>query len=401
MIVMRKAYKYLIIGGGMTADAAVKGIRELDEGGEIGIISAEADRPYLRPPLSKGLWTGDKSIDEIWCGTEREGVEFSLSRLALALEGDKREVIDDHGDTYSYDQLLIATGGKPRRLPFGGDNIIYYRSRRDYLRLRKLVDEKNNFSILGGGFIGAELAAALALNNKRVNMIFPEAAICARLLPIELARMLNRYYEDRGVTLLSGRKPSGITLEDHICGVHLENGHMFPSDGVVAGIGIEPNTELPVAAGFEVDDGIVVDQQLRTANPRIFAAGDVANFPSPQLGRRMRVEHEDNALEMGRAAGRNMAGAGENYEHLPFFYSDLFELGYEAVGETDPALDVFMDLKDPSQQGCIFYLRKERVRGIVFWNIFGKVAAGRALIASPGPHHPEQLRVWMQEQRSQ
>lgn len=392
-----KAYKYLIIGGGMTADAAVTGIRQRDESGTVGILSAESDPPYARPPLSKGLWTGDKILEDLWCATERKGAEIIRSRRAVGLDRGQREVTDDQKDVYRYEQLLIATGGTPRRLPFGEGSVIYYRTSEDYRRLRKLVKTGEHFAVFGGGFIGAELAAALTLKEKHVTMVFPEAAIGALLLPITFASMLNTYYEDRGVTLVTGRKPSTVDTAKGVLGVHLENGHVFSVDGIVAGIGIEPNTRLAEAAGLDVNNGIRVDPHLRTNDSRIFAAGDVANFFNPILDRRMRVEHEDNALSMGEMAGRNMAGAEEVYHHLPYFYSDLFDVGYEAVGETDPSLNTLTDLKDPGEKGCIFYRKQDRVRGVVFWNVFGKVDAGRELIAAPGPHTPDGLRSWMRE----
>jgi NADPH-dependent 2,4-dienoyl-CoA reductase/sulfur reductase-like enzyme len=392
-----KQYKYLIIGGGITADAAVKGIREVDESGTVGIISAEPDPPYARPPLSKDLWTNDKKIDDIWCGTEQKGAEIISATRALSLDPGKQEVTDDHGEVYRYERLLLATGGTPRRLPVGDDEVIYFRTCGDYRLLRAICEDADRFAVLGGGFIGAEIAAALKINDKQVTMVFPEAAICGRLLPSEFAAALSRYYEDRGVTIVAGRKPSAIDAEKGVLGVHLENGHMFSVDGIVAGIGIEPNTKLADDAGFDVDNGIIVDEQLRTKHPHVFAAGDVANFANRLLGKRLRVEHEDNALTMGRTAGRNMAGEEQPYHHLPYFYSDLFDIGYEAIGETDPSLETITALREPEEKGCIFYMKGERVRGVVFWNVFDKVDAGRELIAAPGPHDQEGLRAWEKE----
>ena len=392
-----KDYKYLIIGGGMTADAAVKGIRSIDEQGPIGIIADEPDPPYKRPPLSKDLWSGDASLDDIWCNTERKGAEILRGHHACALDARKQEVTLEGGEVTRYEQLLLATGGHPRRLPMGGDDVIHYRTCEDYRRLRALCDQADHFAVIGGGFIGAEIAAALCMNDKKVTMVFPESALCGLLLPTSFAKTLNRYYEDKGVTLVTGRKPSDIHRDEDDMLVHLENGHMFSVDGVVAGIGLEPNTQLAETAGLEVDDGIVVDAQLRTKDAHIYAAGDVANFHNPLLERRMRVEHEDNALTMGETAGRNMAGASQSYDHLPYFYSDLFDVGYEAVGLTDSSLDVITDLKNPQDKGCIFYLQHARVRGVIFWNLFDKVPAGRELIMAPGPHSEDDLRAWTKE----
>jgi NADPH-dependent 2,4-dienoyl-CoA reductase/sulfur reductase-like enzyme len=163
-------------------------------------------------------------------------------------------------------------------------------------------------------------------------------------------------------------------------------------DAVVAGIGITPNTELATKAGLAVENGVVVDEHLRTTHPDVFAAGDVARFTAPSLGTRIRVEHEDNALTMGRAAGRAMAGDRSPYTHLPFFYSDLFELGYEAVGELEPRGETVADWKQPFREGVVYFLRDGRVRGVLLWNVWNQVDAARALIAEPGPFSAGSLK---------
>jgi NADPH-dependent 2,4-dienoyl-CoA reductase/sulfur reductase-like enzyme len=167
---------------------------------------------------------------------------------------------------------------------------------------------------------------------------------------------------------------------------------------VVAGLGIEPNVELAQAASLKVENGIVVDELLRTSHPDIYAAGDVAAFHNPALGKRIRVEHEDNANTMGRLAGRNMAGQSEPYNHLPSFYSDMFELGYEAVGELDSRLETFADWKQPNKEGVIYYLQNGRVRGVLLWNVWGQVDAARELIAEPGPFRAENLKGRLKQQ---
>jgi NADPH-dependent 2,4-dienoyl-CoA reductase/sulfur reductase-like enzyme len=163
-------------------------------------------------------------------------------------------------------------------------------------------------------------------------------------------------------------------------------------DGVVAGIGLEPNTGIARTAKLKTEDGIVVDRFLRTNEPDIYAAGDVASFYNLPLGKQMRVEHEDNANTMGRLAGRNMAGKTEAYRHLPFFYSDMFELGYEAVGEVDSRLEMFADWKRPNKEGVIYYLQNQRVRGVLLWNVWNQVEAARDLIYQPGPFTHKNLK---------
>src|SRR5438477_4091888 len=186
-------YKYLIVGGGMTADAAVTAIRDGDSGGNIAIISAETDMPYNRPPLTKALWKGE-SLDSIWRRTGKKGVDFHLSRNVTKIEPDRKRVIDDQGNVYTFDKLLLATGGRPRRLPFGDDRVIYFRTLADYRRLRALTEYNKRFAVIGSGFIGSEIAAALAMNGKDVVMIFPGVGICQRVFPTELCQFVTNYY---------------------------------------------------------------------------------------------------------------------------------------------------------------------------------------------------------------
>jgi NADPH-dependent 2,4-dienoyl-CoA reductase/sulfur reductase-like enzyme len=384
-------YKYLIIGGGMTADAAVGGIREIDASGSIGIISLETDMPYNRPPLTKGLWKGEP-LESIWRGTEKKGVEFHLGRRIELLDAPRKRVIDDQQNAWTFDKLLLATGGRPRRLPFGDAKIIYYRTLADYRRLRALTEEKKRFAVIGAGFIGSEVAAALAMNGKEVVMVFPGDGICDRIFPRDLSQFLNSYYHEKGVEVMAGESVTGLEERHAQHFLKTASGREVLAAGIVAGIGIEPNVELARAVGLKLENGVIVNEFLQTSNADIHAAGDVASFYSPALGKHIRVEHEDNANTMGRIAGRNMAGQSEPYRHLPFFYSDLFDLGYEAVGELDARLETFVDWKTPFREGVIYYLRDRRVRGVLLWNVWGQVDAARNLISEPGPFEPSDLK---------
>lgn len=383
-------YRYLIIGGGLAADAAARGIRELDKDGSIGLLSQEPDPPYLRPNLSKGLWKG-RPIEKIWRHTEQLGVDIHLGRTAVRLDPAGKLILDAEGKEIRFEKLLLATGGRPIRLPFGGEEIIYFRSLRDYYRLRELSERGERFLVIGGGFIGSEIAAALAMVGKRVTMVFLEDAIGGLIYPPGLAQFLNEYYRSKGVEIVSGDAVASVERSGQMIQVQTKNGLTLEVDGVVAGIGIRPNTALAEEAGLPVDNGIIVDENLRTSHPDIYAAGDVANFFHAGLGKRARVEHEDNAIRMGFQAGRNMAGAGEKYDHIPMFYSDLFDLGYEAVGELSSRLDIVEDWQERYQKGVVYYLEDRRVRGVLLWNVWDRIPAARELLTSPGPFSAEQL----------
>jgi NADPH-dependent 2,4-dienoyl-CoA reductase/sulfur reductase-like enzyme len=389
-------YTYLIVGGGMTADAAVHGIREVDPSGSIGLLSTDGHPPYNRPPLSKGLWK-DKPLESIWRHIEKQRVTLHLGRTAQHLDPQNKRVTDDQGTIYTYGKLLLATGGTPRRLPFGGEQIIYYRTVDDYQRLRALTAAGQHFVVIGGGFIGSEVAAALTMNGKNVVMVFPDDGIGSRVFPPDLARFLNDFYRQKGVEVVTGSRVAGLEMRGSRPVLKVQRARdraerEVVADGVVAGIGIQPNVELARAAGLAVDNGVRVDASLRTSHPDIYAAGDVANFHNPALDQRLRVEHEDNANTMGRLAGQAMAGRSVRYDHLPSFYSDLFELGYEAVGEVDSRLEIVTDWKEPYREGVVYYLRDGRVRGVLLWNVWEQVDAARKLIAEPGPFRPERLK---------
>ena len=386
-----KHHKYLIIGGGLAGDAATGGIRELDPDGSIGMISMEPDPPYMRPNLSKGLWKG-RPVEKIWRKTKERGTELHLNCKAAHIDPKKNLILDGSNEEYTYDKLLLATGGTPNHLPFGEGNIIYFRNFQDYQHLRKMTEQAKHFVVIGGSFIGSEIAAALTMVGEKVTMIFPGSAISENIFPSDLAKFLNEYYRLSGVEVVTGDAVASVQKDGDRLTVRTGSGRAFETDGVVAGVGIHPNLDLAKEAGLKIDNGIVVNEQLQTSLPDIYAAGDAANFFHAALEKRTRVEHENNAVEMGKLAGRNMAGANETYTHAPMFYSDLFDLGYEAVGEMNSKMQTVSDWEEPFKKGVVYYLDDNRVRGVLLWNVWEKVDDARALMMEKGPFKTDDLK---------
>jgi NADPH-dependent 2,4-dienoyl-CoA reductase/sulfur reductase-like enzyme len=366
--------KYLIVGAGMTGDMAAKGIRDHDADGPITMIGSDPHPPYKRPLLTKGLWHGSEE-DSIW-REPAQGVDLVTGRRIVSLDLAGHTATSDAGEEYSWEKLLLSTGARPRQIP-GAEGVVWFRTLDDYRRMREVAGEGAHIVVIGGGFIGSELAASLTDNGCRVTMLFPEAGISERLFPADLSASITDYYREKGIEVLPGEKVSAASGDL----VETDSGRTIEADAVVGGLGVIPNTELAEEAGLEVDDGIIVDEYGRVAGHEdVFAAGDVARFPVTALGTSLRIEHEDHANAHGRAVGANMAGAGTPYEHLPFFYSDLFDLGYEAVGILDSRLEAVEDWQEPYRKGVVTYVEDGRPRGVLLWNVWGKLDEARDLI---------------------
>ncbi len=406
-----KEFKYLIIGGGLAGASAVDGIREVDRDGSILLLAAERHVPYHRPPLSKHLWFKLNRVgivhDPQWYSTKGifvhdeqwyfdRGSRLLLGNSAVSVDTQDHIVTDQVRQSYGYEKLLLATGGYPRHLDIPGGNlpgVCYYRTLDDFLALHAEV--KGGFAVLviGGGFIRSEMAAALTMNKADVTMLFPGDYLVSRVFPKSLGLAITDKYQARGVKLL--RRDTAVSIEKagDMLLTHTRNGKEIRTQLIVAGIGILPTIDLARKAGIQTGDGVVVNDRLQTSAPDVYVAGDNALFPYAALDRRMRLEHWDNALHQGKQAGRNMAGANEPYTYMPYFFSDLFEFSYEAVGDVTSKLDTVADWKKENDTGVIYYLNDNRVRGVMMCNVWDKVPAARDLIAQPGPFRAEDLNA--------
>ncbi|MHB9026981.1 MAG: NAD(P)/FAD-dependent oxidoreductase [Armatimonadota bacterium] len=392
-------YKYIIVGGGRAGASAAMGIREADTEGTILLYAAEPYAPYNRPPLSKQLWTGKKTVEQIFIHPEAYYANLHIDLVTNAevvgLNADDKFILDSRGFGFNFHTLLLATGGVPRVPDIPGaelDGIVYYRTLKDYQAVRNRAVSGATAVIIGGGFIGTEMAAALTLNDVQVTLVYPEPILLPRFFPTGLARAVLEEYRRRGVTLLSGDVAVAFSRSGDKFTTQTRSGKTLVSDILLVGIGLEPRIALAQLAELDIGDGILVNESLQTAVPHVFAAGDVANFPCATLETRQRIEHWDNALMQGKVAGINMTGSRDSYTYLPYFFSDLFDYGYEAIGEIDTRLDVFTDWKDENKKGVIYYLRNNRVRGVLLWNVWDKIRMARELIHSKKPMMPGDLR---------
>lgn len=395
-----KSYQYVIIGGGLAGASAVKGIREVDAEGSILLLGSEQYLPYDRPPLTKKLWYGKKTVNDVFVHDSvfytENGVDLALGVEILQIEQSSHSVVDGNGRKCGYGKLLLATGGTPRTLGIQGSDlweVCYYRYLNDYLRINRDATEGRTATIIGGGYIGSEIAAAM-LDTRGVasTMVFPEAYLVQRVYPEDLGLALQQKLEEKGIRVLSRDLPTSISRRRGKIITQTKKGERIESDLVIVGAGILPSTELASSAGLEVDNGIVVNELLQTSDPDIYAAGDNANFPFPALGDRRRIEHWDHALNQGAYAGRNMAGAEQAYDYIPYFWSDLLDFGYEAVGDISSKLETFADWEEEFQLGVIYFLQNGRVRGVMTVNIYDRQEDARALIRSGERMTPEDLR---------
>jgi NADPH-dependent 2,4-dienoyl-CoA reductase/sulfur reductase-like enzyme len=370
---------YLIAGASLCGAKAAETLRSEGFGGPVILLGRETERPYERPPLSKGYLLGQEDRSVIYVHEEgwyaEHGVDLRLGVTIASVDPAGRTVTTADGDSVGYGRLLLATGASPRQLDIPGasrDGVLYLRTVGDSERLAAAFRGGGRVVTIGAGWIGLEVTAAARAAGCEVTVVEPEPTALYRALGPELGGMFADLHREHGVEFRFGesvseiRGPGGRGLAGRVGEVVTSSGAAVPADVVVVGIGAVPNTGLAEDAGLEVGNGIVTDAALRTSDPNIYAAGDLASSYHPLLGRRVRVEHWANALNSGPAAARSMLGQDVTYDPVPYFYSDQYDLGMEAAG-----------LPEPGRYDQVLYRGDRPGREfIAFWLASGVVVAG-------------------------
>lgn len=383
---------FVIVGGGLAAGKAAETLREHGHEGPILIIGDEQERPYIRPPLSKGYLLGKEARDSIYVHPEdwyaQHGVDLILGTSAKAVDVRAKEVELDDGRLVPYAKLLLATGSSPRRLTVPGadlDNVLYLRRVGDSERLKDAFTRGTRIVVIGDGWIGLETAAAARIAGAEVTVLGHSELPLLKVLGREAAEVFAGLHKDHGVNLRPRVEVERITgTGGRVDGVRLADGSHLPADAVVVGIGITPNVRLAQEAGLEVRNGIVTDEHLRTSGADIYAAGDVANAYHPLLGKHLRVEHWANALHQPGTASLSMLGADAVYDRLPYFYTDQYDLGMEYTGYTKPdGYDRVVFRGDVAQRQFIaFWMSGNRVLAGMNVNVWDVIDSIRALVLS-------------------
>jgi 3-phenylpropionate/trans-cinnamate dioxygenase ferredoxin reductase subunit len=370
---MRDEQTFVIVGAGLAGATAAATLRAEGFGGRIVLVGAEPHAPYERPPLSKGYLTGSADRASVFVHPEpwyaENGVELRASTRVTELDRSRHELVLDGGVRLGYDKVLLTPGAVPRRLSVPGADqadVRYLRSLEDSDRLRAGFSPGARVVLIGAGWIGLETAAAARRAGCDVVVLEHAELPLLRVLGPEVAGVFADLHRDHGVDLQFGVSLAAVRPSGTGATVVLENGTELAADVVLAGIGVLPDTGLAERAGLEVRDGIVVDSGLRTSDPDVFAAGDVANAAHPLLGRHIRVEHWANALNQPRTAARAMLGRPADYDRLPYFFSDQYDLGLEYTGYVPPGgSDAVVFRGDPATREFI-----------AFWMSAGRVLAG-------------------------
>ena len=357
----------VIIGCGQAGGQAAASLRQEKYEGPITMIGQEPYIPYQRPPLSKQYLSGEQEKEKLSLRQEsfysEKEINLMLETSVLSLDPHKKELQLENDETVTYDKLLIATGGRPRKLEVDGHTlkgIHYLRNIDDVDAIKTQMSISQNLVIVGGGYIGLEVASVAIKKGLTVSVLEMESRILERVTTEEMSAFYHQLHTDEGVNILTSTQAKAFkgseTVESVVCG-----DHEIPADLVIVGIGILPNTEMAEAAGLETNNGLVVDEHCRTSNEHIFAAGDCTNHPNPILNRRLRLESVPNAMEQGRVAASNMLGGSKSYASMPWFWSDQYEHKLQMVGFSKDSDQSVVRGDMESKSFTVFYLKDDSI----------------------------------------
>jgi NADPH-dependent 2,4-dienoyl-CoA reductase/sulfur reductase-like enzyme len=364
-----KRSKYVIVGGGMVAGYAAKELVERGlKPGELTILSAESSLPYERPPLSKGFLSGKDTEEGIRISPAdfygQHGIDVRLRCQVEGLDCASKVLRLHSGEELGYEQLVLAAGARPKTLDIPGSKmagILYLRSMEDSKRIRLQAESAKRAVVIGGGFIGMEVAAVLAQKGIAVTMVLHDDRIWKQFFTPAMSSFFEGYYSSRGVSFARRANVAELRGNGSVESVVLQSGDNLPCDFVVAGIGVRPVTEVFANSGIDVSDGVVVDERLQSNQPGIYAAGDVASYQDALFNKRRRVEHWDNAVSQGQHCARALLGDHAPFVHVLYFFSDVFDLSYEFWGDPSGA-DKIVERGDmTSSSFSVWWLIQERV----------------------------------------
>jgi NADPH-dependent 2,4-dienoyl-CoA reductase/sulfur reductase-like enzyme len=361
--------RFVILGGGMVAGNAAKQLVELGlKSGELAILSADTSVPYERPPLSKGFLAGKDTEDSIRINPEdfyrKHGIEIRLGCEIAGVDSRQKRLSLKSGGEFGFNKLIVATGARPRTLDIPGAKLRglhYLRSLADSKSIRAAAGNVKHAVVIGGGFIGMEVAAVLAQKKIEVTMILSDDRIWKRFFSPQMSNFFEAYYQARGVRFIKGAKLKELRGGAAVTSAVLADGHAIPCEMVVAGIGVLPVTEILANSGIEVGDGVMVNEYLESSRPDVYAAGDVANYQDVLFGKRRRVEHWDNAVSQGQYCARALMGERTPFRHVPYFFSDVFDLSYEYWGDSAGAEQVVHRGDFSGKSFSAWWLREKRV----------------------------------------
>ena len=380
---------FVIVGGGLAGAKAAQTLRDEGFDGRVVLLGEEDSRPYERPPLSKDLLRGEAAADSIFVHEETyyasADIELRTGTRVTELALSASEVVLGDGERIGFDRLLLATGSAPRQLPVPGaelPNVHALRTAGDAERLRGALLPGARLVVVGAGWIGCEVAASARQLGVEVTIVAPGAVPLERVLGPEVGAAYRDLHLAHGAVLALGAGVEAIEGTDRATGVRTTDGRVLAADVVVVGIGAAPRTALAEGAGLRVDDGVLVDDRLRTSVATVFAAGDIARAQHPVFGQPVRVEHWANALEQGPAAARNMLGRDEAYDRIPYFFSDQYDAGMEYAGHA-PAWDRVVFRGDPAgQEFMAFWMQGARVAAGMNLNVWDVTDDVQALVRS-------------------